>query len=81
MQILDQEDRCDTESNKSIIHQCESCTCTASLKELFDQELNKHEGDEKFNYCQSDTTDRAILIAFTVTYKEYKETLIDVVDD
>ena len=38
MQILDQEDRCDTESNKSIIHQCESCPCTASLKELFDQE-------------------------------------------
>ena len=72
---------CDTESNKSIIHQCESCPCTASLKELFDQELNKHEGDEKFNYCQSDTTDRAILTTFTVTYKEYKETLIDVIDD
>ena len=48
---------------------------------MFDQEFNKHEGDEKFNYCQSDTTDRAILTTFTVTYEEYKETLIDVIDD
>ena len=28
-----------------------------------------------------DTTDRAILTTFTATYEEYKETLIDVIDD
>ena len=28
-----------------------------------------------------DTTDRAILTTFTATYKEYKKTLIDVIDD
>ena len=72
---------CDIERNKSLIHQCKSCPCTATLKKLFDQELNIHEGDEKFNYCQSDTTDQAILATFTVTYQEYKETLIDVIDD
>ena len=69
------------ESNKCIIHQCESCPGTATLKEFLDQELNEHEDDEKFNYCQWDTTDRAILTTFTATYKEYKETLIDVIDD
>ena len=45
-----------------------SCPGTATL--------NEHEDDEKFNYCQWDTTDRAIWAAFTATYKEYKETLL-----
>ena len=54
---------------------------TATLKEFLDQELNEHEDDEKFNYCQWDTTDRAILTIFTATYKEYRETLIDVIDN
>ena len=72
---------CNTASNKRIMHWCESCSGTATHKEFLDQELNEHENDEKFNYCQWDTTDRAILAAFTATYKEYKETLIDVIDD
>ena len=72
---------CNTESNKCIMHWCESCPGTATLKEFLDQELNEHEDDEKFNYCQWDTTDRAILRTLTATYKEYKETLIDVIDD
>ena len=54
---------------------------TATLKEILDQELNEHQDNEKFNYCQWDTTDRAILTTFTATYKECKETLIDVIDD
>ena len=37
------------ESNKCIIYQCESCPGTATLKKCLDQELNKHEDDEKFN--------------------------------
>ena len=52
----------------------------AALKKLLDQELNKHEDDEKCNYCQLETTDQAILRTATTTY-EYKETLIDVIDD
>ena len=63
------------------MHRCESCPGTATLKEFLDQELNKREDDEKFNYCQWDTMDRAILTTFTATYKEYKETLIDITDD
>ena len=30
-------------------------------KKFLDQEPNEHEDEEKFNYCQWDTTDRAIL--------------------
>ena len=41
----------------------------------------EHEDDEKFNYCQWDTTDRTILTTFTAPDKEYKETLIDIIDD
>ena len=68
---------CNTESKKWIVYQCESCPGTATLKEFLNQELNKDEDDEKFNYCQWDTGDRAILTIFTAGNKEYKETLID----
>ena len=72
---------CNTESKKCIMHWCESCPFTAALKEFLNQELNEHEDDEKFNYCRWVTTDQAILTTFKATYEEYKETLIDVIDD
>ena len=71
---------CNPESNKRMMHR-ESCSGTATLKEFLDQELKEHEDDEEFNYCQWDTTDRATLTTITATYEEYKETLIDVIDD
>ena len=70
-----------TESNKYIVNWRESSLGAATLKEFLDQELNEHEDDEKFNYCQWDTTDCTILTTFTGTYKEYKETLIDIIDN
>ena len=72
---------CNNQSNKFILHRCESCPGTAILKEFLDQELNEHEDDEKFNYCQWDTKDGAILTNFIATYKKYKETLIDAIGD
>ena len=69
------------ESNKCIMHWCKSCPGTGTLKEFLDQELNEDEDDEKFNYCQWDTADQAILTIFTATNKEYEDTLIDVIDD
>ena len=62
------------------MHCCESCRGTAFLKEFLDQELNENKDNEKFNYCQWDTTDQAMLTTFTATYKEYKENLTDVDD-
>ena len=48
---------CNIGSNKCIMYQCETCPGTAILKEFLDQKLNEHEDNEKFNYCQWDTTD------------------------
>ena len=72
---------CNPESNKCMMPRCESSPGTATLKEFLDQELNVHEDGEEFNYCQWDTTDKATLTTITATYKEYKETLFDVIDD
>ena len=63
-----------------MMHRCEFCFDTATMEEFIDHELNKHEDDEEFNYCQWDTTDRATLAVITVTQEKYNETLIDVVD-
>ena len=68
-------------SNKCIMHRCEFFPGSATLREFLDQELNAHEDDEKFNYSQWDTTYRAISSTFTAPYEEFKETLIDVVDE
>ena len=38
------------ESNKCIMHWCESCSGTATLKEFLDKELYEYEDNEKFNY-------------------------------
>ena len=40
------------QSNKCIMHWCEFCPGTVTLKEFLDQELNENEDDEKFNNCQ-----------------------------
>ena len=72
---------CNPESNKCMTHRCESCPGTTILKEFLDQKLNEHEDDEEFNYCQWDTADRATLTTIIATYEEYKETLIDVIED
>ena len=72
---------CNPVSNKYIVHQCEFCPSTAALKDFLDQELNEHEDDWKLNYCQLDTTDGSILTTFKDTYEEYKDTLIEVIDD
>ena len=63
------------------MHRCESYPSTVTLKEFFVQEIKEHKVDWKFNYCQGDTTDRAILANFTATYKKYKEALIDIIGD
>ena len=63
------------ESKKWIMHWSKTSPGTETLKEFLDQELNEHEDDEKFNYCQWDTTDRVILTTFTGPYEENKETL------
>ena len=54
---------------ESSMHRFESCPGTTTLKKFLDQKLNKHESDEKFNYCQWDTTDQAIFTTFTAIYK------------
>ena len=72
---------CNTEGNKWIMHRCETYPGIATLKELLDQEFNEHEDNEKINYCQWDTTGRSILKIITATYEEYRNTLIDAIDD
>ena len=47
---------CNIDSSKCLIHRCESCLDTATLKKFLCQELNEHEDDEKFKYCQWDTS-------------------------
>ena len=53
-----------------MMHRCESCPGTATLKEFLDLELNKHEDDEEFDCCKWNTADRATLTTITATYEK-----------
>ena len=73
---------CNPDSNKCMIHRCESSPGTAILREFLDQELNEHGDDEEFNYCQWDTMDRATFTTITATYMLLMLLLrIDVIKD
>ena len=63
------------------MHHASAWILSATLEEFLDGEIKEHVHDEKFNYCQWNTTDSTILTNFTATYKEYKETLIYFIDD
>ena len=71
---------CNPDRSKCMMHRCESCPGTATLREFLDQELKEHE-DEEFNYCLWDTTYQATQTTIAATYEGYKETLVDVIDD
>ena len=70
---------CNPETNKYMMHWSESCPGTGILKEFLNQELREREDDEEFNYCQQETTGLVTLTTMKATYKEYKQTLIDVI--
>ena len=68
----DSKDLINTDSSKCIMDGWQSCPDTGTLKEFLYQELNEHEDDEKFNYCQWVTRDWAILTTFTPLTKNTK---------
>ena len=59
------------------MHRCESCPGSAALKKFLDDELSHLDMDSEFHYCQWQTTDRVALVTLTMTFEEYKELLID----
>ena len=63
------------------MHCCESCTGSAALKKFLDNELSHLDMDSEFHYCQWQTTDCAALATLTTTFEEYKELLINSINN
>ena len=59
---------------------CESCPGREGLKNFLDEQLSDVDLDGEFHYNQWDTTDRAALTTHTNTYEDYKDILIDAID-
>ena len=64
-----------------MMHRCESCPGSAALKKFLDDELSHLDMDSEFHYCQWQKTDRATQAVLTTTFKEYKELLIDSINN
>ena len=58
------------------MHHCESCPGSAALKKFRD-ELSHLDMDSEIHYCQRQTTDHAAMATLITTFEEYKELLID----
>ena len=64
-----------------MMHRCESCPGSAALKKFLDDELSHLYMDSEFHYSQWQKTDHAKQAALTTTFKEYKELLIDSINN
>ena len=64
-----------------MMHHCESCPGSAALKKFLDDELSHLDMDSEFHYSQWQKTDHAKQAALTTTFKEYKELLIDSINN
>ena len=72
---------CDVESRVCMMHRCESCPGSEGLEKFLDNELKHLDMDSELHYCQWQTTDRASLETLTTTYGEYKELLIEKINE
>ena len=72
---------CDPDSKLCMMHHCESCPGSAALKKFLDDELSHLDVDSEIHYCQWQKTDRAALATLTTTFKEYKELLIESINN
>ena len=72
---------CDSDNKICMMHRCESCPGSAALKEFLDHELSHLDMDSEFHYSQWQTTDRATLATLTTTFEEYKEILINSINN
>ena len=64
-----------------MMHRCENCPETDALMKLLEDEFSEKDKEDEFHYSQWDTTNRATLSTITTTYDEYKEALVNVIDD
>ena len=71
----------DPDNKVCMMHHCESCPGSAALKKFLDDELSHLDMDSEFHYCQWQTTDHAALATLTTTFEEYKELLIDSINN
>ena len=72
---------CDPDNKVRMMHCCESCPRKAALKKFLDDELSHLEIDSEFHYRQWQTTDCVALATLTTTFKEYKELLINSINN
>ena len=72
---------CDVDNRVCMMHRCESCPGSEALEEFLDNELKHLDMESEFHYCQWQTTDRAALVTLTTTYGEYKDLLIETINE
>ena len=71
---------CDSIRKECMMHRCESCPGTASLKQFLDEHLSDVDSETEFHCNQWDTTDRALFTTVTTTCKEHIDVLIDAIN-
>ena len=71
---------CDAFRRECMVHRCDKCPGTESLKAFVDEKLQDYDDDMDISFNQWQTTDRSTLIKQTATIDEYKEILIKDID-
>lgn len=72
---------CDTSNNECMVHRCQNCPGTAELKAFLDEQLDDINEDQEFHFYKWQSTDRTQLITQTVTVEEYKDFVVECIDE
>ena len=72
---------CGADNKVCMMHRCESCPGSAVLKKFLDDEVIHLDIDSEFHYYQWQTTDCVALATLTTTFEEYKELLINSINN
>ena len=72
---------CDTSRNECMVHRCTNCSGTDNLLAFLDEQLSEMDADQEFHFNKWESTDRSQLITPTVTIEEYKNLVIECIEE
>jgi hypothetical protein len=72
---------CDTEKLECMVHRCDSCATSSSLREHVTSKFEEYEIVDNIDFSQWDSTDRATLRTYTSPVEEFVDLLVEKIDD
>ena len=71
---------CDTDKLECMVHRCENCPTSSSLRQHITAKFEEYEIEEDIEFSQWESTDRTTLRTYTSTVEDFIDLLVDSID-